>query len=83
VKLPGQLPLFGVQAVHVGRYSRRAGFLVCALCGASMAMVATYADCDWCPGFVEPVPPWALLGGSGTPAGQLPLVAAPLEAEAA
>ena len=73
--LPGQLPLFGVQAVHIGRWSRRAGFLVCALCGASMAMVATYADCDWCPGVTEPAPPWALLGASEV-AEPLPLVAA-------
>jgi hypothetical protein len=65
--LPGQLPLFGTQAVHLGRYSRRAGFLVCALCGTSMAMVAAYADCDWCPGVTEPAPPYALLGAEAQP----------------
>jgi hypothetical protein len=36
--LPGQIPLFGTQTVHVGRWSPIAGTVVCALCGVSLAM---------------------------------------------
>jgi hypothetical protein len=70
----GQLPLFGSQMVHLGCRG------ICLMCGVLLAMAEVYDDCGACPGFVEPVPPWALLGGSGTPAEQLPLVAASLEA---
>lgn len=74
--LSGQIPLFGTQYVHLGRYSRAAGFVVCAMCGVSLAMSAVWSDCDCCRGFTEPVPPWAVLGGAESPAEHLPLVAA-------
>lgn len=79
---PVQLPLFGPVAVHVGRWSPVAGFLVCVLCGVSMAMTEVWADCDCCPGWVEPAPLWTL-GGSEAPAAPLPSVAAALEEAAA
>jgi DNA (cytosine-5)-methyltransferase 1 len=65
-----QFRLFGSQMVHLGCRG------TCLMCGVLLSMAEVYDDCGACPGFVEPVPPWALLGGSGTPAGQLPLVAA-------
>ena len=59
---PVQLPLFGAQMVHVGRWSRRAGLLVCVMCGVSLAMAEAWDDCSSCRGFVAPAPPWSLLG---------------------
>jgi hypothetical protein len=92
MKPPVQLALFGPASVHLYRWDAaavavpsrgnplgekyRMGALKCAMCGALESFVTDWADCSSCPGFVEPVPPWVLLGGSGTPAGPLPLVAA-------
>ena len=75
MSLPVQLSLFGPQSVHVGHWSPAAGFVVCVLCrrlhGHGMGV---WADCDFCPGVVEPAPLWTL-GGAETPAAPLPLVA--------
>ena len=58
---PTQLPLFGAQMVHVGRRGH------CLMCGVSLAMAEVYDDCGSCPGLVEPVPPWAVLGAVQEP----------------
>ena len=71
--MTGQLPLFGVQYVHLGL----AG--VCVMCGVLLAMAEVYDDCGSCPGFVDPAPPWSVLGAAGEAAETLPL-AASLEA---
>lgn len=77
--MTGQLPLFGRQYVHLGRYSRTAGFVVCVMCKVSLAIAELYDDCSSCRGFVEPAPPWSVLGAVQEPLGPLPL-AASLEA---
>lgn len=59
--LPGQLALFGAQAVHVGHVSRKTSLLVCVACGVSLAMAADWSDCDCCAGFATPVPSWMTL----------------------
>jgi hypothetical protein len=66
--LPGQIPLFGAQYVHLAHCG------TCLMCGVLMSMAEVYDDCGTCPGVVAPVPPWAVLG-SGTGAGTFPLVA--------
>ena len=67
-----QLPLFGRQFIHLGRYSRATGFVTCVMCQVSLAMAALYDDCSSCRGWTEPVPPWVVLGALPDP---LPLVA--------
>ena len=92
---PRQLALFGPQMVHLFRWDAgavavpprgnrvgekyRMGASKCAMCGALESFVTDWADCSSCPGFVEPVPPWAVLGGSEGTAETLPF-AASLEA---
>ena len=56
---PVQLPLFGAQMVHLGHRG------VCVMCGVLLAMAGIYDDCGSCPGLVEPVPPWMVLGTAG------------------
>lgn len=58
---PVQLALFGAQMVHIGHRGH------CLMCGVLMAMAAVYDDCSSCRGFVEPVPPWMVLGAAGKP----------------
>ena len=57
-----QLSLFGCQPVHVGCR----GF--CVMCHVSLAFDASLNDCGACPGWVEPAPPWAVLGVVEEPA---------------
>lgn len=58
---PAQGVLYGLQSVHVGRYARSPSLRVCALCKVLLAVSATW-ECSTCPGWVEPAPPWAVLG---------------------
>ena len=62
---PVQLPLFGAQGVHLGRWDRTAGLLTCVMCNVSLAMSADWSDCDCCRGLAEPVPSWMVLGTAG------------------
>ena len=41
--------------VHIGRRHRVIPDWVCVMCGAALSVVAAYADCDCCPGYVAPV----------------------------
>jgi hypothetical protein len=74
VTLPGQMPLFGRQMVHVGYRG------TCLMCGVLLSMAQVYDDCGSCRGLVEPAPLWAVLGDSGGAAEALPFAAASLEA---
>ena len=81
--LPGQLALFGPQMVHLFRWDTgavavpslgnrvgekyRLGASVCVMCAALESFVTDWADCGSCPGRVEPVPPWAVLGAAEEP----------------
>ena len=57
-----QLSLFGCQPVHLGARGH------CLMCKASLAATSAWDDCWACPGWVEPAPPWAVLGVVEEPA---------------
>ena len=65
MNIAAQLPLFGLQYVHIGRYAPSPSLRTCALC---RVLLAVCWDCDDCPGVVEPAPPWALLAATEEPA---------------
>ena len=52
--VPGQLPLFGAQYIHIGLNG------YCLICKASLTAAAAW-PCDDCVGWVEPVAPWMML----------------------
>ena len=58
--IPAQLPLYGLQYVHVGHRGPVTGNAECAVCRVSLAL-ADALTCGACPGWVDPAPPWALL----------------------
>jgi hypothetical protein len=55
-RAPVQLPLFGPQSVHIGYRG------YCLMCKVLLALADDLTDCSPCPGWVEPAPPWAVLG---------------------
>jgi len=58
-RAPVQLPLFGPQSVHIGRY---ASPRTCLMCKVLLALADDLTDCSPCPGWIEPVSPRAVLG---------------------
>ena len=57
-----QLPLFGSQSVHIGRYAPSPSLRTCLMCSVLLALADAFDPCGSCPGWVEPVPSWVLLG---------------------
>jgi hypothetical protein len=58
---PSQLPLFGSQYVHVGRYAPSSSLRTCIMCAVLLVVADEFDPCGACPGWVEPAPPWAVL----------------------
>ena len=61
--IPAQLPLYGLQHVHVGHRGPVTGALECAVCRVSLAL-ADALTCGACPGWVDPAPSWAVRGAA-------------------
>ena len=61
MSLPAQLPLFGAQSIHIGRYAPIPSQRTCAVCRVLLAVADVMDPCGVCPGLVEPVPPWMTL----------------------
>ena len=61
-RTPVQLPLFGPQSVHIGRYAPVSSLRVCLMCKVLLALADDLTDCSPCPGWVEPAPASAVLG---------------------
>ena len=62
-----QLPLFGAQSVHIGRYAPVPSQRTCAVCRVLLAVADVMDPCGVCPGLVEPVPSWMVLEAVETP----------------
>ena len=61
MNLPAQLPLFGAQSIHIGRYAPIPSQRTCAVCRVLLAVADVMDPCGVCPGLVEPVPSWMTL----------------------
>ena len=65
--LAAQLPLFGAQSIHIGRYAPIPSQRTCAVCRVLLAVADAMDPCGVCPGWVEPVPPWMTLDAVEVP----------------